>query len=206
MAFGLNRAEVIGRLGGDVSVNHLSNGGKVANLSIATDEGYLDKRTGERVDRTEWHRIVTFPAGAGGRAGEARDEGPAGLRLGQAADAEVAGQRGRGPVLDGNPHRPRRAGPVPRQAEGRRRPGGGERPDGARPVGRLRRRHPVLADGLPSSLPPSGAGAARRRSPFLPSGESPARDEERIGRVGAGGPGEVRSVRFDHDHTRESRP
>ena len=63
MAFGLNRAEVIGRLGGDVTVNHLSNGGKVANLSIATDEGYLDKRTGERVDRTEWHRIVTFQPG-----------------------------------------------------------------------------------------------------------------------------------------------
>ena len=63
MAFGLNRAEVIGRLGNDVSVNHLSNGGRVANLSIATDEGYLDKRTGERVDRTEWHRIVTFQSG-----------------------------------------------------------------------------------------------------------------------------------------------
>lgn len=63
MAFGLNRAEVIGRLGTDVSVNHLSNGGRVANLSIATDEGYLDKRTGERVDRTEWHRIVTFQSG-----------------------------------------------------------------------------------------------------------------------------------------------
>ena len=63
MAFGLNRAEIIGRLGGDVNVNHLSNGGKVANLSIATDEGYLDKRTGERVDRTEWHRIVTFQPG-----------------------------------------------------------------------------------------------------------------------------------------------
>ena len=63
MAFGLNRAEVIGRLGGDVTVNHLSNGGKVANLSIATDEGYLDKRSGERVDRTEWHRIVTFQPG-----------------------------------------------------------------------------------------------------------------------------------------------
>lgn len=63
MAFGLNRAEVIGRLGNDVSINDLSNGGRVANLSIATDEGYLDKRTGERVDRTEWHRIVTFQSG-----------------------------------------------------------------------------------------------------------------------------------------------
>ena len=39
MAFGLNRAEVIGRLGADVTVNHLVSGGRVANMSIATDEG-----------------------------------------------------------------------------------------------------------------------------------------------------------------------
>ena len=63
MAFGLNRAEIIGRLGADVTVNHLANGGKVANLSIATDEGYIDKTSGERRDRTEWHRVVTFQDG-----------------------------------------------------------------------------------------------------------------------------------------------
>ena len=61
--FGLNRAEVIGRLGADVTVNHLTSGGRVANMSIATDEGYLDRNTGERVDRTEWHRVVTFQNG-----------------------------------------------------------------------------------------------------------------------------------------------
>ena len=61
--FGLNRAEVIGRLGADVTVNHLTSGGRVANMSIATDEGYLDRNTGERVDRTEWHRVVTFQPG-----------------------------------------------------------------------------------------------------------------------------------------------
>ncbi len=63
MSFGLNRAEVIGRLGADVTVNHLTSGGRVANLSIATDESYLDKTTGERIDRTEWHRAVTFQPG-----------------------------------------------------------------------------------------------------------------------------------------------
>ena len=63
MAFGLNRAEIIGRLGADVTVNHLANGGRVANLSIATDEGYIDKTSGERRDRTEWHRVVTFQDG-----------------------------------------------------------------------------------------------------------------------------------------------
>ena len=63
MAFGLNRAEVIGRLGADVTVNHLTRGGRVANLSVATDESYLDRQSGERIDKTEWHRIVTFQDG-----------------------------------------------------------------------------------------------------------------------------------------------
>ena len=43
MAFGLNRVELIGRLGADVTVNHLASGGRVANLSIATDESYIDR-------------------------------------------------------------------------------------------------------------------------------------------------------------------
>ncbi len=64
MAFGLNRAEVIGRLGADVSINHLASGGRVANLSIATDESYIDRAGGgERIDKTEWHRVVTFQDG-----------------------------------------------------------------------------------------------------------------------------------------------
>ena len=63
MAFGLNRAEVIGRLGDDVTVRQLTSGGRVANLSVATDESYIDKQTGERVDKTEWHRVVTFQEG-----------------------------------------------------------------------------------------------------------------------------------------------
>ena len=62
MSFGMNRVELIGRLGADVSVNHLMSGGRVANLSIATDESFIDK-TGNRVDKTEWHRVVTFQDG-----------------------------------------------------------------------------------------------------------------------------------------------
>ena len=61
--FGLNRAEVIGRLGADVTVNHLTSGGRVANMSIATDESYIDRNSGNKEDRTEWHRIVTFQPG-----------------------------------------------------------------------------------------------------------------------------------------------
>ena len=63
MAFGENRVQLIGRLGDDVAINHLASGGRVANMSIATDESYIDKQTGERVDRTEWHRCVTFQNG-----------------------------------------------------------------------------------------------------------------------------------------------
>ena len=62
--FGLNRAEVIGRLGADVTVNHLTSGGRVANMSIATDESYIDRNGGgERIEKTEWHRVVSFQPG-----------------------------------------------------------------------------------------------------------------------------------------------
>ena len=63
MAFGLNRVDLIGRLGADVVVNTLMSGGRVANLSIATDESYIDKSNGQKVDKTEWHRVVTFQDG-----------------------------------------------------------------------------------------------------------------------------------------------
>ena len=58
-----NNAQLIGRLGADATISHLTNGGRVANVSIATDESYLDKNSGDKVDRTEWHRIVTFQDG-----------------------------------------------------------------------------------------------------------------------------------------------
>ena len=63
MAFGLNKVQIIGRLGADVIVNNLASGGRVANLSIATDESYIDRNSGQKVDRTEWHKVVTFQDG-----------------------------------------------------------------------------------------------------------------------------------------------
>ncbi len=63
MSFGLNSAQIIGRLGADVVISNLTSGGRVANMSVATDEGYLDRQSGERIDRTEWHRVVTFQGG-----------------------------------------------------------------------------------------------------------------------------------------------
>ena len=64
MAFGLNMAQVIGRLGDDVTIHNLASGGRVANMSVATDESYIDRNgSGERINRTEWHRVVTFQDG-----------------------------------------------------------------------------------------------------------------------------------------------
>ncbi len=63
MAFGENKVMLIGRLGDDVAINPLASGGRVANMSIATDESYINKQTGERVDQTQWHRCVTFQDG-----------------------------------------------------------------------------------------------------------------------------------------------
>ncbi len=59
MAFGKNHAELVGRWGADVTVNHLASGGRVANMSIATNESFVDRQSGERQDRVEWHRVVT---------------------------------------------------------------------------------------------------------------------------------------------------
>ena len=61
--YGLNQAQIIGRVGNDVEIRNLPNGGKVANFSVATDEGYRDKQTGQWVDRVEWHRVTTFQPG-----------------------------------------------------------------------------------------------------------------------------------------------
>ena len=63
MSFGLNQAQIIGRLGADATISNLTSGGRVANMSIATDEGYLDRQSGQRIDKTEWHRVVSFQSG-----------------------------------------------------------------------------------------------------------------------------------------------
>ncbi|MCY4485703.1 MAG: single-stranded DNA-binding protein [Deltaproteobacteria bacterium] len=63
MAFGLNRVELIGRLGADAEIVTLSNGTRIAKLRVATDESYVSKQSGERVDAQEWHQVVTFQQG-----------------------------------------------------------------------------------------------------------------------------------------------
>lgn len=57
MAGSLNKVQLIGNLGRDPEIRSFSNGGKVANLRIATSETWKDKATGERKERTEWHSV-----------------------------------------------------------------------------------------------------------------------------------------------------
>jgi len=54
----LNKAQLIGNLGRDPEVRVTQNGSSIATLSVATSESWKDKNTGERVERTEWHRVV----------------------------------------------------------------------------------------------------------------------------------------------------
>ena len=56
----INKVMLIGTLGRDPEMRHLPNGNAVCSVSIATDEGYKDKNTGQQVDRTEWHRVELF--------------------------------------------------------------------------------------------------------------------------------------------------
>lgn len=56
----LNKATIIGHLGKDPEIRSMQSGDKVANFSIATTERWKDKTTGEKKEKTEWHKIVIF--------------------------------------------------------------------------------------------------------------------------------------------------
>ena len=60
MARGVNKVILVGNLGRDPEVRYSPNGAAIANVTIATSEGWKDKQTGEMQERTEWHRIVFF--------------------------------------------------------------------------------------------------------------------------------------------------
>jgi single-strand DNA-binding protein len=58
MARGVNKAIIIGNLGQEPEIKNLNDGAVLVNLSVATDESYKDKQTGQIVPKTEWHRVV----------------------------------------------------------------------------------------------------------------------------------------------------
>ena len=63
MAGSLNKVLLIGRLGADPEIKQMVNGKSVARLSLATSNTWKDKNTGERKEKTEWHRVVIFNEG-----------------------------------------------------------------------------------------------------------------------------------------------
>ena len=71
---GINRVILIGNLGSKPEIKYSSNGNALANLSVATSERWTDKNTGEKHDRTEWHRVVLFGEFAE-LAGQSLDKG-----------------------------------------------------------------------------------------------------------------------------------
>ena len=63
MAGSLNKVQLIGRLGADPEIKQMVNGKSVARLSIATSQSWKDKSSGEKKEKTEWHRVVIFNEG-----------------------------------------------------------------------------------------------------------------------------------------------
>jgi single-strand DNA-binding protein len=63
MAGSVNKVILIGRLGADPEIKQMVNGKSVARLSVATGQSWKDKSTGERKEKTEWHRVVIFNEG-----------------------------------------------------------------------------------------------------------------------------------------------
>lgn len=63
MAGSLNKVQLIGNLGADPEIRRTQDGRAIANLRIATSESWRDKTTGDRKERTEWHRVTIFSEG-----------------------------------------------------------------------------------------------------------------------------------------------
>ncbi len=60
MARGINKVIIVGNLGGDPETRYMPSGSAVTNLTVATNESWKDKQTGEQKDRTEWHKVAMF--------------------------------------------------------------------------------------------------------------------------------------------------
>ena len=63
MAGSVNKVILVGNLGRDPEIKQMPSGGSIANLSVATSENWKDRNTGERREKTEWHRVVIFSEG-----------------------------------------------------------------------------------------------------------------------------------------------
>jgi single-strand DNA-binding protein len=60
MARGVNKVILVGNLGRDPEMKYTASGAAIANITVATSDSWNDKQTGEKVEKTEWHRVVAF--------------------------------------------------------------------------------------------------------------------------------------------------
>jgi len=60
MSKGINKVIIVGNLGKDPEIKYTASGATVVNITVATSESWNDKQTGEKVEKTEWHRVVAF--------------------------------------------------------------------------------------------------------------------------------------------------
>ena len=60
MSKGINKVIIVGNLGKDPEIKYTASGAAIANITVATSESWNDKQTGEKVEKTEWHRVVAF--------------------------------------------------------------------------------------------------------------------------------------------------
>ena len=100
MAGSVNKVILIGNLGKDPEIRRTQDGRPIANLSIATSETWRDKDTGERKEKTEWHRVVIFSEAALQDRRAVSEEGRQGLHRGRAADPQMDRPERRREILD----------------------------------------------------------------------------------------------------------
>ena len=152
MAGSVNKVILVGNLGADPEIRRTQDGRPIANLRLATSESWRDKATGERKEKTEWHRVVIFNENLCKVAEQYLKKGSKIYVEGAVADAEMAGPVRPGPLLD----RGRAAG-LPRRTHA------------ARPRRRRRQRGRrsasirMTAASFGSSGPAQGGGSSGRR-------------------------------------------
>ena len=153
MAGSVNKVILIGNLGADPEIKSFQNGGKIANIRIATSEQWKDRMTGERKERTEWHNVVINGDGLVGvverylkKGSKVYIEGSLRTRKWQDRDGNdkytteivIAGMGGmmRTPRVSMRPDVTSRPSPVVRPAPARRHRWGSRRHARGRPGGR----------------------------------------------------------------------
>jgi len=91
---GVNKVILVGNLGKDPEIRTSNSGDKIANLTVATSETWRDKQTGERKEKTEWHRVVIFNDGLAKVAEEYLRKGSTVYLEGQLATRKWTDQQG----------------------------------------------------------------------------------------------------------------